>query len=95
MSILLFFFFALCALSFCLTLQTEHTSFSYPTLIFHFLPSLLERKATAGLTSRHLLHEDLYEAILTEGSQVLHDVLVLQVFVESNLLMERLRVPMI
>lgn len=46
----------------------------------------------AGLTSGHLLHEDLNEAVLADGSQVLDDVLVLQVFVERDLLMERLRV---
>lgn len=46
----------------------------------------------AGLTSGHLLHEDLNEAVLADGSQVLNDVLVLQVFVECDLLMERLRV---
>lgn len=45
------------------------------------------------LTSRHLLHEDLDEAVLADGAQVLHDVLVLQVLVQSDLLVERLRVP--
>ena len=44
------------------------------------------------LTSRHLLHEDLDEAVLADGTQVLHNVLVLQVFVESDFLVERLRV---
>lgn len=34
-------------------------------------------KNITGLTSRHLLHEDLYEAVLAEGSEVLDDVLVL------------------
>lgn len=47
----------------------------------------------AALTSRHLLHEDLDEAVLADGSQVLNDVLVLQVFVERDLLVQRLRVP--
>lgn len=46
-----------------------------------------------GLTSRDLLHEDLDEAVLADGAQVLDDVLVLEVFVKSDLLMERLRVP--
>lgn len=43
-------------------------------LIFHFL---FIRTAATGLTSRHLLHEDLYEAVLADGSEVLDDVLVL------------------
>lgn len=44
-------------------------------------------------TSRHLLHEDLDEAILTDGAQVLHNVPVLQPLVQSDFLMEGLRVP--
>lgn len=46
-----------------------------------------------SLTSGHLLHEDLDEAVLADGSQVLNDVLVLQVFVQRDLLVKRLRVP--
>ena len=45
------------------------------------------------LTSRHLLHEDLDEAVLADGAQVLHDVPVLQTPVERDLLVERLGVP--
>lgn len=45
------------------------------------------------LTSRHLLHEDLDEAVLADGAEVLDDVLVLQVLVEGDLLVEGLRVP--
>ena len=39
------------------------------------------------LTSRHLLHEDLDEAVLADGAKVLDDILVLQVFVEGDLFM--------
>lgn len=45
------------------------------------------------LTSGHLLHEDLDEAVLADGAEVLDDVLVLQVLVKSDLLVQRLRVP--
>lgn len=45
------------------------------------------------LTSGNLLHEDLDKTILADGAQVLHNVLVLQVFVKGNLLVEGLRVP--
>lgn len=55
----------------------------------------LYRNRTTVLTSRHLLHEDLNEAVLADGSEVLNDVLVLQVLVKSDLFMERLRVPVI
>lgn len=34
-------------------------------------------KNISALTSRYLLHEDLYEAVLAEGSEVLDNVLVL------------------
>lgn len=49
-------------------------------------------KAERSLTSRHLLHEDLDEAVLADGAQVLNDVLVLQVFVQRDLLVKRLGV---
>lgn len=45
-----------------------------------------------GLTSRHLLHENLDESILTDGAQILDNVFVLQVLVEGDFLMEGLRV---
>lgn len=45
-----------------------------------------------GLTSWHLLHEDLDEAVLADGAEVLHDVLVLEVFMQSNFFMQRLRI---
>lgn len=46
-----------------------------------------------SLTSRYLLHKDLDEAILTDGAQVLHNVLVFQMLVEGDLLVEGLGVP--
>lgn len=45
-----------------------------------------------GLTSRHLLHEDLDEAVLADGAEVLNDVLVLEVFVQGDFFMQRLRI---
>lgn len=45
-----------------------------------------------GLTSWHLLHEDLDEAVLAEGAEVLHDVLVLEVFMQGYFFMQRLRI---
>lgn len=42
------------------------------------------------VTSRHLFHKDLDEAVLADGAEVLDDVFVLQVLVEGNLLMEGL-----
>lgn len=44
-------------------------------------------------TSRHFLHEDLDETILADGAQVLHDVPVFQPLVQSDLLVEGLRIP--
>lgn len=44
-------------------------------------------------TSRHLLHEDLDEAVLADGAQVPHDVPVPQVLVQGDLLVQGLRVP--
>lgn len=44
---------------------------------FHFPPLYKNITAATGLTSRHLLHEDLYEAVLADGAHVLDDVLVL------------------
>lgn len=44
-------------------------------------------------TSRHLFHEDLDVSILRNGAQILNNVPVLQVLVEGNLFMKRLRVP--
>lgn len=43
-----------------------------------------------GLTSRHLLHEDLDEAVLADGAEVLNDVLVLEVFMQGDFFMQRL-----
>lgn len=54
-----------------------HISCLDHTLIFHFFPLHKNITAATGLTSRHLFHEDLYEAVLTDGAQVLDDVLVL------------------
>lgn len=48
--------------------------------------------SVSGLTSRHLLHEDLDEAVLADGAEVLNDVLVLEVFVQSDLFMQGLRI---
>lgn len=45
-------------------------------------------------TSGHFLHEDLDEAILADRAQVLHDVPVFQPLVQSDLLMEGLRIPL-
>lgn len=42
------------------------------------------------LTSRHFLHEDLEEPVLTDRAQVLDDVPVPQALVESDLLVQRL-----
>lgn len=50
------------------------------------------RQKRRSLTSRHLLHENLDEAVLADGAQVLDDVLVLEVFVQSDLLVKGLRV---
>lgn len=50
------------------------------------------RQERRSLTSGHLLHENLDEAVLADGAQVLDDVLVLEVFVQSDLLVKRLRV---
>lgn len=44
-------------------------------------------------TSRHLFHEDLDVSVLRNRAQVLNDVPVLQVLVEGDFLVERLRVP--
>lgn len=44
-------------------------------------------------TSRNLLHEDLDETILTDGSQVLHNIPVFQPLVQSYLLVEGLGIP--
>ena len=52
-----------------------------------------KRGCLGRLTPGHLLHEDLDEAILADGAQVLHDVLVLQVLVQGDLLVQRLGVP--
>lgn len=46
-----------------------------------------------SLTSGHLFHEDLDEPVLADGAQVLHNVLVLQVLVQSYLLVQGLGVP--
>lgn len=63
-------------------------------LIFGFDFSLLATgfQSKPSLTSRHLLHENLDEAVLADGAQVLDDVLVLEVLVQGDLLVERLRV---
>lgn len=45
------------------------------------------------LTSWHLLHEDLDEAVLADGAQVPHDVPVPQALVQCDLLVQGLRVP--
>lgn len=44
-------------------------------------------------TPRHLLHEDFDVTVLRNGAQVLDDVPVLEVLVEGDLLVQRLRVP--
>lgn len=44
-------------------------------------------------TSRYFLHEDLDETVLADGAQVLHNVPVFQPLVQSDLLVEGLRVP--
>lgn len=56
------------------------TGGSVSDLFYHLIPALQFESHSiliTGLTSRHLLHEDLYEAVLAEGSEVLDDVLVL------------------
>lgn len=44
-------------------------------------------------TSWHFLHEDLDETILADRTEVLHDVPVFQPLVQSDLLVEGLRIP--
>lgn len=88
-------------LSFCLlvwvvcTSCLDHTLYPPPPIQSTVCKNIETTTATAttGLTSGHLFHEDLYEAVLADGSQVLDDILVLQVFVKSDLLVERLRIP--
>lgn len=62
-----------------------------------FLPSPYRVSEDGALsyqrTSRHLFHENLDVSILRHGAQILNDVPVLQVLVESNLFMEGLGVP--
>lgn len=49
--------------------------------------------ASLVLTSWHFLHKDLDETILADGTEVLHDVPVLQPLVQGDLLVEGLRIP--
>lgn len=45
------------------------------------------------VTSRYFLHEDLDEAVLTDGAEVLNNVPVFEPLVQSDFLVKGLRVP--
>ena len=45
------------------------------------------------LTSRHLLHEYLNETVLAKRPQILHNVLVFEMLMQSYFFMQRLGVP--
>lgn len=55
-----------------------------------FSPRWPREGVPAAPTSWHLLHEDLDEAVLADGAQVLDNVLMPQALVQGNLLVQRL-----
>ena len=59
----------------------------------HTRPPNLSISCALGLTSRHLLHEDLEEAFLTGRAQVSDNVLVAQSTVQFDLFMQWLHLP--